>query len=133
MRFINVKNPEYLPKKHYRYDCGFDCYLPEDVILNPHDHACIDLGFGINLKKNECAIVCMRSSWACENLIANTCPIDSGYTGNVHLVIHNLNSFRKCLHKGDRVCQIVIVKIAKDEGPCNAYRYDKKFGSSGRR
>lgn len=123
-----------LPTKTYRNDAGFDCYLPKKIILEKHSCQKVDLGFSISLKKNECAIICARSSVASRNIFCNTSPVDCGYEGPVHAIVHNLNDFTVEYEEGLRICQIVIFKIPKKEirFTNTGKRKSSSFGSSGR-
>lgn len=130
MKFIKYTGLEKLPTKMHVSDAGYDCYLPNTVYIQPRAVKVIPLYFGIELKLNECAIICLRSSYAAKNLIANNPPIDCGYTGSCHLIIHNLSNEPVLLERGARVCQLVIFKIPK--ALCRSKRGLKAFGSSGK-
>ena len=130
MKFIKYDDLEKLPSKKHISDAGYDCYLPCDVYLMPHDVRVVSLKFGVKLKTNECGIICLRSSYASKNLIANNSPIDCGYTGPCHLIIHNLSNCPILLEKGSRVCQLVIFKVPK--ALIRSKRGDNGFGSTGK-
>lgn len=131
-RFVLFDNHDRLPEKKHNGDAGFDCYLPEDIEIGPYQVKSIDLKIGINLKKDEFAIICMRSSIAQKNLMANTSPIDSGYKGHIHLILHNFNDKKMVFYKNTRICQIVIFKMPKIKANYKVDRNDSGFGSSGK-
>lgn len=103
------------PKKAHVFDAGYDLFLPSDIEVRPFETKSIDLQVGINLSQQECAIVCMRSSYAVKGLIAQNSPIDYGYSGNIHLIITNCSSTTFRAYSGERICQVVIFKIPLEE------------------
>ena len=123
-----------LPIKMHKTDCGYDCFLPEDIIIKAHEVKKIDLKVSIKLKKNECAIICARSSIAIQNIICNTSPIDCGYNGPVHAIVHNISNNDMLFKSKDRICQIVIFNIPfkKERFISKAKRNNGSFGSSGK-
>lgn len=120
--------------KAYNGDAGYDIYLPHDYVLMPHTTKCINLECQVNLKKGECAIICMRSSWAGRGLVANSAPVDYSYKGDIHLIVHNINDKPISLTRNTAVCQVVIFKIPYTKGIYGKRSKDNKgFGSSERR
>lgn len=130
MKWLHYSKDLVEPSKAHSTDAGYDCYLLNDLSIGGFECAVVGLGFGMKLKKDECAQIILRSSIAMQNLIANNCPIDCGYTGEIHLILHNLSSNTLKFKKGERICQLVIYKIPKSYGESN--RNDGAFGSSGK-
>lgn len=120
-----------LPERMHKTDAGYDCYLVDDVEIKPFSTALINLGFGINMPKGCCAYINLRSSMAKKNIMAHNIPIDEGYKGPAHLIVHNLSSKPIMFKKGYRLCQVVIFKIY-NEGPymLNTNRNSGAFGST---
>ncbi len=119
-----------LPEKKHIGDCGYDCYLPSDIYLPAHTVLAVNLKVGIKLKSDECAIICPRSSISKMNIMISTSPIDNGYTGPIHMIIYNLSDWDMSFKAGQRLCQIVILKIPNNKDEPNIVRDDKGFGSS---
>ena len=132
MIFQKINEFVKLPEKMYKGDAGYDFYLPNQITIEANQTKTIALGFSIKLHKNECAMIVLRSSIASQGLIANTCLIDSGYTGEVHLVLHNISKYGKCFQKFCRIGSVVILKIRKDRRHLLSNRNDNSFGSSGK-
>ena len=134
MKFKKLKEDIKLPIKAHKHDCGFDCYLPNKITLLPSSVTKINLQISIKLKKNECAIICARSSIASKNIILNTSPIDCGYDGPIHAIVHNLTNEYIIFNKNERICQIVIFKIPyiKTKIINKTKRSKSNFGSSGK-
>lgn len=132
MRFNRTRDDVVLPEKMHIGDVGYDCYLPESVDIEAFSVKSIDLGISINLKKDEFAFIAARSSIAQKNIIINTSPIDSGYKGSIHAIVHNLNN--KSIHFDilNRICQVIIAKMPHDKCKINKKRNKNGFGSSGK-
>lgn len=126
------EEPFNVPRKAYDYDAGYDLYLEKSYIILPNSTVVIPFKVKLHLNKNECGIICMRSSFAILGLIANTAPLDYGYKGEPHLIVHNISNNPITLNIGTSVCQIVIFKIPKSKGVFGKRNYNK-FGSSERR
>lgn len=99
------------PTRAHKWDAGLDLYLPEDFDIS-NDSNAIPLGISIALPKGYMAQVIERSSIGKKGFIFAKSPIDSGYTGEIHLIIPNYSRLFKAAFKaGDKVAQLVITKI----------------------
>ena len=102
---------KYLPRKKYANDAGMDVYLKETVILNPHQTVNITLGFGLEVPKGFMMQLIERSSIALRGISTHISPIDSDYTGEIHLIMTNLTDNQIILEEGDRISQLVMIPI----------------------
>ena len=102
---------KYLPRKKYANDAGMDVYLKETVILNPHQTVNIALGFGLEVPKGFMMQLIERSSIALRGISTHISPIDSDYTGEIHLIMTNLPDNQIILEEGDRISQLVMIPI----------------------
>ena len=57
--------------------------------------------------------------------------IDSGYTGELGAMFFNTTSNAIAIHKGERICQLVIVKLADIEKAENAEKLESSERSAG--
>lgn len=133
-RFTKINFKVTLPKRMYKGDAGYDCFLTKSITIDSHDTLTIPLGFSVKLNKDECAQIVIRSSKARIGLLASNAIIDSNYSGEVHLILHNLNNFPMTFFAKERLCQIVIFKIAvdKDEEDLPNRSKEDYFGSTGK-
>lgn len=88
-----------LEKDHYPFrphenDAGADVYMPYDCTLKPGEIARIPLGFGLMIPDGYAGYVFPRSSMAAKGLVCELPPIDSGYRGEIHAIISNVNNAR---------------------------------------
>lgn len=121
-------------RKHYN-DAGADCYLKEQITLSPHESYAAGLGIGLALPDGFAAYVIPRSSVAKIGIECAMSPVDSGYTGEIHAILHNTTADSITLNAGDRVGQLVIMPVILadfvtdfDEQPRGA----DAFGSTGK-
>lgn len=96
-------------KGHYD-DCGVDIILDSDVIILPHTTSVIDLNVSLNVTKGVTAYLCSRTSAAVKGIVIANCPIDCGYSGNIHAIVHNVSNNAIHYKKGQSFCQVVFLK-----------------------
>ena len=79
------------------------------------------------------AQIITRSSISKQNITIGNAPIDSSYTGEIHLMISNNSNKPVMFEKGNRVAQLVIIPIINYElvEKLNT-RGDNGLGSSGK-
>jgi len=141
VKLFNMLNGnKYYPSRTYLNDAGYDVYLPRDFILEPNQTRKFKLDVAINwsFNMNDLAILSLpRSSSSLEGkLVFTTGLIDPGYEGSLYLVAHNVSDTTVTLTKGDRVVQLVFVKLYEHTDMTNilkdGVRGKAGFGSSGK-
>jgi dUTP pyrophosphatase len=132
-----------VPQKAHSTDAGYDLYYcPEDgkteVRLDQGRRALISCGFAMELPAGYEAQVRTRSGLALEGLIVLNSPgtIDSGYRGQVKVIMININASQHTIRPGDRIAQMVIQKLPIAELSVvgslgGSDRGEGGFGSSG--
>lgn len=129
--------------KSFNDDGGFDIEITEDVIIGIDELVVIDTDISFSeIPKGYCIEVLGRSSSVFVNkLFVPTTIVDSGYTGCISYAIVNMSNSSYRLRKGDRVAQLVIVKIEdtiiEDGGKViirkpDSTRGENRVGSSGK-
>ena len=96
-------------------DVGLDLYAVEDHLILPGEHGRIFNGFALEFPEGYAAIVKDKSSVSKAGLHTMGGVFDAGYRGeyNVHLV--NLSTAPYKIEKGDKVAQLVILKVELPE------------------
>lgn len=99
--------------KSYNDDGGFDIEIAEDVIIGLDELVVIDTDISFSeIPKGYCIEVLGRSSSVFVNkLFVPTTIVDAGYTGCISYAVINMSNSSYKLKRGDRVAQLVIVKI----------------------
>jgi len=146
-----------LPTRANDSDAGYDLYAIQDMIIGPMEKAIVPTGMSIEIPKGYYGRIAPRSGLAVKNSIDVLAGvIDSGYRGEIGVVLINLNLpeilFKKdrktsayesafgsrskfSISKGDRVAQLIIEKCHDirwvESGLSDSDRGDGGYGSSG--
>lgn len=129
-----------LPNYALAGDAGMDLLASEEVTLEPGARAAIGTGIAVAIPDGYAGFVQPRSGRALRDGlgIANTPGlIDSGYRGEIKVIVLNLNpAARLLVHRGDKIAQMVFQRVERaeievvDELP-GSERGDGGFGSTG--
>jgi dUTP pyrophosphatase len=103
-----------LPSRAYPGDAGLDLAAAEPAELVPGSRATIGTGFAVAIPDGQAGLVLPRSGLASKHGIGVlNAPglIDSGYRGEVRVILHNhgLETFR--VDPGMRIAQLVLVAV----------------------
>ncbi len=118
-------------------DAGMDLCSIENVILKPDERISCRTGIAIKIPEGYAGLVWDKSGIALNNGIKTMAGvIDSGYRGEVKVVLINLSQKEYRINKGDKIAQILIQKV---EQPTieevkklnNTSRGEGGFGSTG--
>ena len=126
-----------LPTRAHVDDAGLDLYALEDVTLPAGEGGVLRTGVAVAVPPGHVGMVCDRSSMARRGLKTAGGIIDSGYRGEVGVVVWNLSRQAQPVKKGERIAQMLIVPIATpapiDSADLGATaRGSGGFGSTGR-
>ena len=126
---------------HPGEDLGYDIYSGETVTLEGRGHAIISTGIAI-----ECtspageamgALLRDKSSMAARRLVLTGGVIDSGYRGEVKVLIENLGDLPATIRAGDKIANLIPYPVLTGEVEVveelnESSRRAGGFGSSGR-
>lgn len=149
IKLIKFNDNLITPTRAHYNDAGLDCYALEDITLpayrtpfNSFDllssienkFVIVNLGFGLEVPDGFMATIRPRSSMNAKGILTQIGTIDSGYRGEIKAVLINLTSNPFIIHKGDKICQIVIepVILADFVEELNNDRGEGGFGSTGK-
>jgi dUTP pyrophosphatase len=126
------------PTKGHKTDAGYDLYSPIELMMghcsvSPR----IDLGIGFEIPEGYVGIISERSSQGKIGVHTIGNVVDFGYTGNVHVTLINTGMEPYKINKGDRICQLLLIKIGMEELEevtefSETERGDGAHGSTGR-
>ncbi|HEY5651336.1 MAG TPA: dUTP diphosphatase [Acidimicrobiia bacterium] len=120
-------------------DAGFDLRTTEDVALDPGGRAAVPTGLAIAFPPGHAALVLPRSGLAAKHgigLVNAPGLIDSGYRGEIKVLLVNHGDASVQLKRGERIAQLLFVGLADpqwheaDELP-ESERGEGGFGSTG--
>ncbi len=139
---IRVLDEGLQPPRHARAgDAGVDLVAAEDVYLEPGQRAAVPTGIALAIPEGYAGFVLPRSGRALkEGLSLANAPglIDSGYRGEVKVVVVNLDPASSLdIKRGDKIAQLVILAVEQVEWEIvgelpESSRGEGGFGSSGR-
>jgi dUTP pyrophosphatase len=130
------------PKYNYESDSGFDLHSVEDIVLPPFGRALVPTGIKLNIPLEYEVQIRPKSGLALnQGLTVLNTPgtVDSGYNGEIKVIIFNTNNISIQVTKGMKVAQAVLCPVV-----CGKYvsledvneigekdRGDNGFGSTG--
>ncbi len=126
-----------IPTRTHPDDAGLDLFCSCNTSYNPGDIILVPTSIAVEVPKGTVGMVCDRSSMGKKGFKVTSGIIDSGYQGEVDVVLINLSGKAGCIQKGDRVAQLLILPIALPtpvevvEFSNSTERGTKGFGSSG--
>ncbi len=124
-----------LPSFAYKDDAGMDLFSIEECELQPGEIKAIKTGLKIGIPNGYAGFIWDKSGLALEGLTTLAGVIDSGYQGEIKVVLKNLNQTPYFIQKHQKIAQLIIQKIEKPEIiECElekSERGERGFGSSG--
>lgn len=139
-KLIIEKIDKELPSPRYALegDGGLDCYSSQDVTLTPDGSPItIPLGIKVQLPEGHVALVLAKSGLSSKQGLNTVVGlIDNGYRGEVHMIAHNISDQEIKIEKGQKVCQLMVIKLPNlsveyGNVDCETQRGDNGFGSTG--
>lgn len=128
-----------LPSRAYDGDAGLDLSAAEAVVLGPGERAVIGTGLAVAVPEGHAAFVQPRSGLAARHgitIVNAPGLVDSGYRGEVKVVLLNTGDEPFAVDLGMRIAQLVVLPVAAadpvevDELP-GTERGERGHGSSG--
>ena len=140
VRFKKINPDAILPAYAHQGDAGLDVRSVEDLTIPPGKRALVKTGLVMELPSDAEAQVRPRSGLALKfgvTVLNSPGTIDSGYRGEVGVILINHGDQPFEVRKGDRIAQIVIAPcihadIVEVESLDSSERGSGGFGSTGR-
>jgi len=133
-----------MPARAHPGDAGLDLRTLDPVELLPQQSALVSTGLSFAIPEGCVGLVLDRSSMAKKGVKTAGGVIDSGYRGELKVMLWNIGATPQTLEAGDRIAQLVIFPIAfpvpteihsqvsDEEWVSTTARGEGGFGSSGR-
>lgn len=107
------------PKFAHTGDAGLDLYSTIDYVLKPFERKLVPTGIKIEIPEGYAGFVQPRSGLAIKHgisLVNTPGLIDSGYRGEIKAILINFDPIENFeIKRGDKICQLVIMKIENAE------------------
>ena len=140
--FVKLNPDAVEPFYNYDGDSGFDLYSTEEVVLPPFGRALVSTGLAFEIKDGYEIQVRSKSGLALkQGLMVLNSPgtVDNSYTGEVKVILFNVNNHEFVVNKGMKIAQAVLtsvvngkwVNLVKKKDINKTDRADKGFGSTG--
>ncbi len=112
LKIMRLSSEAILPTRAHPGDAGLDLYNLEDIELSPRQGKVVATGIAIALRSGYVGLVADRSSLGKKGIKTAGGVIDSGYRGEIHIVLWNLSETSFLLKKGERIAQLLVLPIA---------------------
>ena len=142
MKISFLKLDSELPTPHHAHDGdgGVDLYARIDRRLRPGERDLIPTGVAVAIPLGYAALVVPRSGLAVKHglgVVNSPGLVDSGYRGEVQVILINHGSKAVDVERGERIAQLVVVPVAVQdwvevEDLSDSGRGEGGFGSTGR-
>lgn len=142
MKISFLKLDPELPTPHHAHkgDGGVDLYARIDLRLEPGERHLIPTGVAVAIPVGYAALVVPRSGLAVKHglgVVNSPGLVDSGYRGEVQVILINHGSEAVEIGRGERIAQLVVVPVAVQdwvevEDLSDSGRGEGGFGSTGR-
>ena len=138
VKIVNKSNNP-LPSYKHDGDSGMDLryFGDKDINIAPQEIKLIPTGIYVELEQGTEIQIRPRSGLSLkEGLMAILGTIDSGYKGEIGIIMINLSNAMKTIKPGDRIAQMVCAKVEKMEleevdSLSDSDRGEGGFGSTG--
>jgi dUTP pyrophosphatase len=126
-----------IPTKANGSDAGYDLYALDGAIVEKNTHRLIKTGISMAIPEGYVGLIWPRSGLAYKHgLDVFAGVIDSGYRGDIGVILFNSQYSSYGISKGDRIAQILIQKVEdfellEVEDLDSTERNSGGFGSSG--
>ena len=130
-----------LPTIKTSKSAGYDLFSVDEGAILPHSHSLVKTGISMKIPDGYCGQIWSRSGLSVKHGIETGAGvIDSDYSGEIGVVLHNHSDMVFTYEKGMRIAQILIVPIiTPDISECeditqhhkDEERGDGGFGSTG--
>lgn len=119
-------------RAHYN-DAGADVFSLDNYVINPGETLKVPLGIGLEIPDGYVGFICPKSGLSSRGLVSELSPIDSGYRGEIHVILHNQSDEKIMINKNKKIGQVVILPVVLAEFTENLdnSRGTGAFGSTG--
>jgi len=99
------------PTRNNPTDAGLDLYASEEVLINGRKWKAVSAGISISIPNGFYARIAPRSGLAYKHgLDVFAGVVDSGYRGEIKVIIYNAGEKDYLINTGDKIAQLIIEK-----------------------
>lgn len=112
MRLELIDYSGMMPHRAHATDVGADVFSRSECVIEAGRTAKVPLGFGVKIPNGFAGFINPRSGLGSRGLNCIAAPIDPGYTGEVHAIVHNSSNEKFVVNKGTKIGQLVVTPVA---------------------
>lgn len=114
-------------------DAGIDLAATEPTVILPGETGVVSVGAWVNDLEGLVGMVCSRSGLAARGVWVANAPgiVDSGFEGEIKVILYNSSREPFWVKVGDRVGQLVVVPFVQVPHALDGVRGEGGFGSTG--
>lgn len=128
-----------IPSAAYIGDAGVDLHTRIDFVLKPGERSAVPTGLAVSIPVGFAGLVMPRSGHARRHglgVVNSPGLIDSGYRGEISVLLINHGDYEVAFERGDRIAQMCIVTVpaiewTEVEALDDSERGEGGFGSTG--
>jgi dUTP pyrophosphatase len=107
------KEPEYAHEGDAGLDLFFNPAVDASIVINPGECAILETGYKFRFSSQYCIEIKNRSSMAAKrSLLVGACIVDSCYSGEVYVNLHNVGKLPQEIKVGDKIAQAILYPVA---------------------
>ena len=99
-----------LPRREHPHDAGLDLFAKNNAVIRPGGYAQFDTGVHVEIPVGYVGMVTSKSGLMRDGITSRG-TIDAGYTGSIHVILFNHGSKRVIIKKGQKISQLVLMRI----------------------
>lgn len=112
LKIKKIHEDAIIPQYAHFGDAGFDLYSIDNYVLKPMERTVVKTGIVMEIPKEYFGNIRDRSGLAAKYSIHTLAGVvDSGYRGEIGVVMINLGHENYEIKKGDRIAQMLIQKV----------------------
>jgi dUTP pyrophosphatase len=112
VKFKKLCKDAIIPNRAHDTDAGLDICCSESVVIPAREHVLVSTGIACEFPKNYVLKVENKSGRSMKyGLLVGGGIIDSGYRGEIKVILFNLSNNKIALGKGEKIAQLILYPI----------------------
>ena len=118
LEYAKVHSGALEPQRANPSDAGLDVFfspaVSATVLINPGESKILETGLKFGVPHGYMLEVKNRSGMAAKkSLVVGACVVDSGYSGEIFVNLHNIGKGSQTVKHGDKIAQLVLVPVVQ--------------------
>ena len=112
---IKLDEDAIMPTRAHDTDAGLDIYTPKRIVLRARTSETVDTGVHVEIPPGYVGLLKSKSGLMRWDGVTSEGTIDSGYRGEVGVILANFGDADFTVKKGDKIAQAVIAPVTQPE------------------